>query len=177
MHRPPGPTVRARRETAREAHGWLGPGDDLDLLPGGGAGHTEAERLAHRLLAREAAGVALGRVRPRLAVRLLGRGEAAVAKPGVAVERAPDAPDLDEVGPDADHRCSSSHSGKCAIEDTIPSGCVRACSTASGRNFPVRTIPLCMPTPCAPAMSLSRSSPTIQAIWGSAASASQAAAQ
>src|ERR1700730_17522598 len=166
-----------RGEASGEMHGGFRTADDLDLLPREGARDAEAERLAHRLLAGEAPGIALGRVRPRLAVGLLGRREAAVAEPCVALERAPDAPDLDQVRADTDHRCSSSHSGKWAIDDTIPSGCARARSTASGRNFPVRTSTLCIPTPCAPATSLSRSSPTIHALFRSASSASKAASK
>jgi hypothetical protein len=48
---------------------------------------------------------------------------------------------------------------------------------ASGRNFPVRTSTVFMPMPCAPVTSLSRSSPTIHVMCGSASSASHAAAK
>src|SRR5215472_12967096 len=166
-------------ETAGQAHRRLRASCDLDLLPRERAGDAEAERLADGLLASEAAGVALRRVRARVAVRALGLGETALAETRVTGERTPDPLDLDQVGADVDAHamCSSSHSGSCAIEETIPSGLTRAVSTASGRNLPVRTSTACIPTPRAPATSVSRSSPTIQAIDGSASSARQAASK
>src|SRR5205823_8260726 len=181
-HREVDPADAERRgplgQAAREPDGGLRPPDDLDLLPGEGAGDAEAERLADRLLAGEAAGIALRRVRARVAVRTLGLGETALAEACVAAERPPDPLDLDQVGPNADHAmCSSSHSGRCAIEETIPSGWARDDSTASGRNFPVRTRTPCIPTPRAPTTSVSMSSPTIQVMDGSASSARQAASK
>src|SRR6478609_5901558 len=114
-----------RRDATREAYGGLRAADDLDVLPRERARDAEAERLADGFLAREPSGVALRRVRARVAVRLLVGGEAAVAKARVSLERAADAPDLDQVGADVDHRCSSSHSGRCASDETIPSGRAR----------------------------------------------------
>src|SRR5215468_9692606 len=107
-------------EAARETHRRLRTSDDLDLLPGKRPGHAEAERLAHGLLSREAAGVALGRVPTRIAVGALSLGEAAVPEAPVTGERAPDPLDLDQVGADVDahEMCSSSHSGRWAIEET-----------------------------------------------------------
>src|SRR5579884_4322480 len=87
--------LRPGRDAPGEPHRRLRAPDDLDLLPGERPRDAEAERLADGLLACEPAGVALGRVRPRLAVRLLRLGEAAVAEAPVARERAPDALDLD----------------------------------------------------------------------------------
>ena len=126
-------------DAAGEPHRGLGTADDLDVLPREGAGDPEAERLAHGLLAREAAGVALGGVGARVAVPLLGRREAALAKALVPRERASHALDLDQVGADVDQRCSSSQSGRWLIDETIPSGRARDASTSSGRNLPVRT--------------------------------------
>src|SRR5579862_122378 len=165
-------------DAAREPHARLGPADDLDVLPRERARDAEAERLAHRLLAGEAPGVALRRIRTRVAVLLLGLGEAAVAKTRVPRERAADAFDLDEIGADARaHPCSSSQAGSCEIEETIPSGRTRDRSTASGRNFPVRTSTVRRLSAWAPAMSLSRSSPTIHASSGSVSSSSHAASK
>src|SRR6478736_6531529 len=154
---------RPFRQAAGEVHGRLGPPDDLDLPPREGAGHAEAERLADGLLAREAAGVALCGVRARVAVGALCLGEAALAEARVAPERPTDPLDLDQIRTDVNRhaRCSSSHSGSCAIEETIPSGFTREVSTVSGRNFPVRTRTACIPTPRAPTTSVSRSSPTM----------------
>src|SRR5204863_4141461 len=132
----------------------------LYVAPRKRACHAEAERLADGLLAGEPAGVALCRVRSRVAVRLLRRREAAVAETGVALERAADTLDLDQVDADL-HPCSSSQSGSCAIEEMMPSGRTRDASTASGRNLPVRTRMVRIPCFCAPAMSDSMSSPTI----------------
>src|SRR5687768_15979168 len=89
-----GPGARS----TRQLHARLGPADDLDLLPG--EAHADAERLAHRLLAREPAGVALRRIRPRVAVRPLGLGEAALPEAGIAVERTLHPVDLDHVEAD-----------------------------------------------------------------------------
>src|SRR6476661_7480797 len=170
---------RPFRQAAGEVHGRLGPPDDLDLPPREGAGHAEAERLADGLLAREAAGVALCGVWARVAVGALCLDEAALAEARVAPERPTDPLDLDQVRTDVNchARCSSSHSGTCAIEETIPSGFTREVSTVSGRNFPVRTRTACIPTPRAPTTSVSRSSPTIHVIDGSASSARHAASK
>src|SRR5690349_2907327 len=165
------------RKPAGEADARLRPADDLDLLPGERARDAEPECLPDRLLAGEAAGVALGGIATGVAVPLLRVGEAALLEARVARERPCDARDLDQVGAHARHRCSSSHSGSSRIEETMPSGCVRDASTLSGRNLPVRRSTVRMPTPCAPAMSISRSSPTIQVSCGSASSASKAAAK
>src|SRR2546421_3127008 len=157
-------------------HGRFRAAHDLDFLPRERARDAEAERLPDGFLAGEPPGVALRRVRPRVAVGLLGGREASLAEALVAVECAPHALDLDQVRahPYA-QRCSSSQSGSCPIDDTIPSGRTRERSTASGRNFPVRTSTVRMFIDCAPAMSLSRSSPTIHVSSGSASSASHAA--
>src|SRR5436190_23404894 len=87
--------LRPRRDRARQPHGRLRAAGDLDLLPGERARDPEPERLPDRLLARETAGVALRRVRARVAVRLLGRREAAVAEALAPLERPPDPLDLD----------------------------------------------------------------------------------
>src|SRR5436190_7589873 len=120
VHRADAELGRPLGEAAGEAHRRLGPSDDLHLLPGERAGDAEAERLADGLLAGEAAGVALRRVRARVAVGALRLGEAALAKARIAGERAPDPLDLDQVGADAyaHAMCSSSHSGRLAIEET-----------------------------------------------------------
>ena len=97
-----------------EPHRRLGPAADLDLAPGEVDGDAEAERLADRLLAREPGRIVLGRVRPRVAVRALGIGEAARAEPGVARERSPDTLDLDQVDADV-HGTSSPFSRMDAI--------------------------------------------------------------
>src|SRR4051794_4439140 len=91
-------------DAAAQPDGGLGPADDFDVLPREGARNAEPERLPHGLPAGEAARTAHGRVRSRLAVRLLGSGEAAVAETGVALERASDPRDLDQVGTHAHHR-------------------------------------------------------------------------
>ena len=142
------------------------------------ASDAEAERLADRLLAREAPRVALRRVRPRVAVRVLGLGEAAVAEPGVAVERAPDAPDLDQVGADADQSgAPRAIRAGAAIERDDAVGMRRARVDGVRPELPRPHEHAVHADACAPAMSLSRSSPTIQAISGSASSASNAAAK
>src|ERR671930_997702 len=166
--------LRPRPRPAREAHAGLRPPGDLDLLPR--EADADPERLADRLLAGEAAGVALGRVGARIAVRLLRDREAAVAEAGVAFEGAPDPRDLDQVEPDPHPFCSI-QAGSWATEDTIPSGMTLPRSTVSGRNLPVRTSTVRRPKRCAPAMSDSMSSPTIQVSAGSASSASTAAAK
>src|SRR5205085_5947614 len=148
------------------------PPGDLDLLPR--EADADPERLPDRLLPGEATGVALRRVRARVAVGLLGRREAAVAEARVALERAPDPRDLDQVEADP-HAFCSSQAGSWATEDTIPSGMTLPRSTASGRNLPVRTSTVRRPNRCAPAMSASMSSPTIHVITGSASRASTAA--
>src|SRR5215211_5440529 len=165
-------------DAARERDGRLGTARDLDVLPGERPGDAEAERLADGLLAGEAGGVVLSRVGPRLAVGALGLGEAALAEGRVALERAPDPCDLDQV--DADVHCDSSRSiqsGRCARELTIPSGVSPKRSTASGRNFPVRTSTVRSPQALAPARSDSTSSPTIHVMPGSASSAASAASK
>src|SRR6185437_10554392 len=140
--------------------------------------HAEPERLPHGLLRGEAARVVLGRVRLRFAVGPFGLGEAAFAEAvAVALQRAADPRDLDQVDADADsrQRFLSSHSGSCAIEETIPSGETIACSRSSGRNLPVRTSTVRMPIAWAPTMSPSRSSPTTHVSSGSESIASIAA--
>src|SRR4051794_5850651 len=102
--------LRPGRDPAGEVHRRLRSAYDLDVLPGERARDAEAECLADGFLARDPARIALGRVRTRLAVRLLGLREAPVAEAGVTLERTADARDLDEIGADADQRCSSSHS-------------------------------------------------------------------
>ena len=91
----------ALAQSPGQPHRRLGPAGDLDLPPGEVDGDSEAECLADRLLAREPGRIMLGRVRPRVAVRALGIGEAARAEPGVARERPPHALDLDQVDADA----------------------------------------------------------------------------
>jgi hypothetical protein len=95
---------RNRSDAPAQPHGGLWAPDDLDLLPRERARDAEPERLADRFLAGEATRVALGGIRTRVAVRLLGFGEAAVAEPGVPRERAANARDLDQIGADTDHR-------------------------------------------------------------------------
>src|SRR5262249_9780718 len=154
----------------------LRPAADLDLAPG--EVDSLPDRLPDRLLRREAPGVVLRRVRLRVAVRALRLGEAALAEPvPVALERTPDARDLDEVDadPDRGQRSPASQSGRWAIEETMPSGRTLVRSSSSGRNLPVRTSTVRIPTDCAPAMSCSKSSPTIQVISGSESIASRAA--
>src|SRR4051794_30561103 len=168
--------LRPLRDASAQRHGRLRPAGDLDVPPCKSAGDAEAERLTDGFLARKPARVALRGVRARLAVGLLGRREAAVAEPRVALERAPDAVDLDQVDADV-HECSSSQSGSCAIDEMIPSGRMRDASTASGRNLPVRTRTDRIPCRCAPAMSDSMSSPTIQVIPASASSSLSAASK
>src|SRR6266508_2653226 len=164
--------LRPHGGPARQMHARLRTPADLDLLPG--EMDTGAERLADRLLAREAPGVVLGGVRLRVAVPdLLGR-EAALAKARMPDERPGDALDLDQVDADLQFAVSS-HSGRNAIELMIASGMVPERSTSSGRNFPVRTSTVLRPCRCAPAMSRSMSSPTIHASPASASSASSAA--
>jgi hypothetical protein len=81
-------------------HAGLRAAADLDLLPR--EVDAGAERLSDRLLRREATRVVLRRVRLRVAVRPLGLGEAALLEAfAVAVERAADALDLDQVDADA----------------------------------------------------------------------------
>src|SRR5439155_15866619 len=117
---------------------------------------AEAEGLAHRLLAREAARVALRRIRARVAVRPFFLGEAALAEARIALERPADPRDLDQVDADL-HPALSSQSGSCAIDETIPSGRTSPRSTASRRNFPVRTSTVVRPNGCAPALPASLS--------------------
>ena len=113
------------------------------------------------------AGVVLRRVRPRVAVRALGLGEAALAERRVALERAPDPLDLDQVDADRSRAARSSHSGSSAIESTTPSGVdARAARARPAGTCPSARAPSACRTLCAPAMSASRSSPTIQVSSG-----------
>src|SRR5205814_9260965 len=134
------------------------------------------ERLADRFLPGEPSRVRLGGIRTGVAVRTLGLGETAFAEARMALERAANARNFDQVDADS-HAFSSSHAGTCAIDDTIASGRTRPRSTASGRNFPVRTRIVFIPYACAPAMSASMSSPTIHAMCASASTASSAASK
>src|SRR5689334_16055958 len=94
----PGPELRgAFRQPAGQPNRRLGSARDLDLEPREVDGDAEAERLADRLFAREPRGVVLSRVRTRVAVRLLGLGEAARPEARVARERPPDPVDLDQI--------------------------------------------------------------------------------
>src|SRR5215831_9575309 len=170
------PRLRPAGDTAAQRHRRLRPPGDLDVEPGEGARDAEAKRLADRLLAGEAAGVALRGIRPGIAVRLLRRSEAALAKARVALQRTADALDLDQIDADV-HPCSSSQSGSCAIDEMMPSGRMGVASTASGRNLPVRTRIVRIPCACAPAMSESMSSPTIHVMSASASSAFSAASK
>src|SRR5262249_56363192 len=132
--------------------------------------------LAERRRGGEGGGVVVGGVRPRHAVGALDVGEAPPAKRRVPVDRTPDAGDLDQVDADR-HKAPSSQSGRYAIELTTASGTIVERSRSSGRNFPVRTRTVRSPYRCAPTMSESRSSPTIQVSSGSASSASSAASK
>ena len=76
--------------------------DGADAQVAGTVANAGAERLGAGLLRREARGEVLGRVGPRRAVGLLGRGEAPLGEPGMALEGPLDAVDLDEI--DADLR-------------------------------------------------------------------------
>src|SRR5207237_8241239 len=78
-----------------QRHARLRPAGDLDLAPG--EADARAERLADGLLAGEARGVVLRRVRLRVAVRAVGVGEAALAEARVALQRPRDPRDLDQV--------------------------------------------------------------------------------
>src|SRR5512133_1666162 len=82
-----------------EAHLRLRPARDLDLAPG--EADAAAERLADRLLAREARRVVLRRPGSAVAVLPFRVGEAARAEAGVAFESALDALDLDQVDADS----------------------------------------------------------------------------
>src|SRR6266511_1226499 len=73
----------------------LRPPRDLDLAPC--ETDAAAERLADRLLGREARRVVLRRVPAAFAVRAFGLREAARREVRVALERAPDALDLDQI--------------------------------------------------------------------------------
>src|SRR5262249_54559990 len=152
--------------------GGFGPAGDLDLLPR--EVDAAAERLPDRLLAREASGIALGRVFLRVAVRALRLREAALTE-ARALERFPDPLDLDQVDADLhDGGVSSSHSGNCEIELTTTSGTCGDASSWSGRNLPVRTRAVFMPKSWAPRTSASMSSVTSHVNSGSAPSASSA---
>ena len=137
------------RDAAAQADGRLRPAGDLDVTPRERACDAEAQGFADGLLAREPAGIALRRVGPRVAVGAFRLREAPLAKAWVAVERPPDTLDLYEVDSDfqwrATYPCSSSQSGSCAIEEMMPPGRIAVASTASGRNFPVRTRIVRMP--------------------------------
>src|SRR5579884_766064 len=167
--------LRPRGGTAAQVHARLRPPAHLDLLPR--EVDARPERLADRLLRGESTGVVLGRVRLRVAVCALHLGEAALfERVAVTLERQADPLDLDQVYSNL-HSTFSSHSGSCAIDEMMPSGCTCERSTSSGRNFPVRTSTVCMPCLCAPTQSPSTSSPTIHVSPGSASSAPSAAAK
>src|SRR5688500_2001777 len=172
-------TFGERRGPSREPNARLRSADDLDLLPR--EAHAAAERLPDGLLPGEPARVALRRTGARIAVLPLRVGEAPLAKPW-AGERALDALDLDDVdadlhGAQPPERSSSSNAGKCPSDETTMSGAVSADSSASGRNFPVRTSAVFIPKRRAPRTSASTSSVTSQVSSGSEASASSAAAK
>src|SRR5215217_5350997 len=160
-----------------QPHGRLRAPGDLDVLPREGARDAEAERLPDRLLAGKAPGVALGRVLARVAVVLLDLREAAILEALVAVERAADALDLDQVDADPRHSERSIQSGTCAIELRTASGTTEERSSESGRNLPVRRSSVFIPKSCAPRTSCSRSSVTIHVSSGSASRAASAAAK
>src|SRR5262245_4303402 len=86
--------LRPRGSAAGEPDARLRSPGDLDLLPR--EADATAERLADRLLAGEPRGVALRRVRPRVAVLPFRQGEAALAE-ARPLECAPDPVDLDQV--------------------------------------------------------------------------------
>src|SRR5205814_4901103 len=94
-------TLRPRARPPEEPDGRFRPPDDLDLLPG--EANAGPEGLADRLLAGESSRVVLRGIRPRVAVRSLGLGKAALAEAGPALERCGDAVDLDEIHADAQH--------------------------------------------------------------------------
>src|SRR5206468_1770283 len=153
--------------------------DDLHLAPR--EAHATAERLAHRLFAGEPGGVALRRVVARVAVRTLALREAALAE-ARPLERPADALDLDHVDADLHEvqppvRSSCRSAGKWASDETTMSGADVAVSSASGRNFPVRTSAVFIPKRWAPRTSASMSSVTSHVRSGSASSASSAAAK
>src|SRR5262245_33602735 len=165
--------------TTGETHARLRAPHDLDLFPG--EVDPAAERFPHRLLAREAAGVALGRIGTGVAVLTLRLREAPLAEAG-ALEGLADALDLDDV--DADLHVprpplssSSSRDGNWASDETTMSGGTAALSSDSGRNLPVRTSAVRIPKRLAPGMSTSASSVTSHVSSGSASSASSAAAK
>src|SRR5262249_36668578 len=83
----------------------------------------------------------------------------------------------DEPSAEMSYTFASSQSGRCEIDETIPSGRTLPRSTVSGRNLPVRTRTVFIPCACAPAMSASMSSPTIHVMLASASSASSAASK
>jgi len=97
----PAPTRSAHgRDSAAEAHRGLRPAGDLDITPGERARDAEPERLPYGFLAGEPAGIALGRIRARVAIRALGLREAALAEARITLERAAHALDLDQVDTD-----------------------------------------------------------------------------
>src|SRR4051794_37032937 len=88
--------LRPRGGPAVEVDAGLRTAPDLDFLPG--EMDAGAERLANRLLRREAPRVVLRGIAPRVAVLALGGGEAPLGEgAAVPLERAPDAVDLDQV--------------------------------------------------------------------------------
>src|SRR4051812_3429225 len=91
---------RPVRHPAGKSHARLRPPGDFDVLPREGPRDAEPERLSDGLLAGEAGGIVLRRVWARIAVHALRLGEDTVSERRVALQRAPDAPDLDEVEAD-----------------------------------------------------------------------------
>ena len=96
--------LRPGRDPAAETHGRLRPAGDLDVAPGERARNAEAERLAHGLFAGEPAGVALGGIRTRVAVRTFRIGEAPLPEARIARQRTAHALDLDQVDADGRHK-------------------------------------------------------------------------
>jgi hypothetical protein len=92
--------LRPPCNAAAQLHRRLGPARDLDVSPCERARNAEAEGLANGLLAGEASGVTLRRIRARVAVRTLRFREAALAEARIAIERAADTLDLDQVDSD-----------------------------------------------------------------------------
>src|SRR5438034_5653656 len=168
---PFGPCLQASRK--RDA--GLRPARDLDLAPREGARDAEAQRLADRLLAGEPSGVVLRRIRPGVAVSALRLGEAALPKRRVPLERPAHPRDFNQVYAYC-HNADSRNAGTSPIESRTASGWALQ-APASSRNLPVRTRIVCIPSTPAPPMSVSTSSPTIQAFSGSASSTSSAASK
>ena len=167
-----------RGRPAAQVDARLRAAADLDLAPG--EVDAGAERLADRLLGGEPAGVVLGGVRLRVAVGPLGGGEAALAEAvAVALERAADALDLDQVDADPDGRSQVLLEPVRELGDRgdDPVGNDARVLEVVGPELARADEHGAHPGACAPAMSPSRSSPTIQVSSGSASSASIAAAK